>query len=46
MNSRKHLLELTKMFDQEHAFGKVTWHDVAVRFVGWDPDMVLSKEYL
>ena len=46
MNSRKHLLELTKMFDQEHTFGKVTWHDVAVRFIGWDSDMVRSKEYL
>lgn len=46
MNSRKHLYELSKMFDQEDAFDKVTWHNIAMDLIGWDPETIHSVEYL
>lgn len=45
MGSRQDLVNLSKHFDQKYDFDKITWHDVAVNLLGWDPDDLHHTEY-
>ncbi|XP_076467458.1 uncharacterized protein LOC143298507 isoform X2 [Babylonia areolata] len=37
--------QVTKLFDQEEKYDKITWHVLATEHAGWDPNEVRSQEY-
>lgn len=46
LNSRQDLIVFTRLFDQDYKVAQLTWHNVAMSLLGWNPDEINHKEYV